>query len=106
MNYSKAKYIEANRVIEGDLILDESRLYIANSNVSSSTYIPLDKIVNLKKNFKSVEIKAKLSAINSIKAKIILPRAAANSLVKELVARLNLKKKFLRRQWVGEAGWR
>jgi len=106
MNYGPVKYIEGDRFIEGELILDENRLYISSDTVSSSTYIPLDKVIFLRKKFNGVEIQAKLSAINSLFVKILIPTNAKNRLIKSIVNKQKLTKKFLRREWVGQASWR
>ena len=106
MNFGAAVYIEGGRLIEGELILDESRLYIQSNNISSSTYIPLDKIILLRKKVNGLEIKVKLSAINSLFVKILISRSAGNKLIKDIVRRLKLKKKFFKSEWVGQASWR
>jgi hypothetical protein len=106
MNFHQVKYIEGERIIVGDLILDESRLYISSPGISSSTYIPLDKIIFLKKRINGIEVRAKLSAINSLQVKIMLARSARNTLISELVSRLKMKKKFFKAEWTSEAGWR
>ena len=106
MNFGEAKYIEGGRLIEGELILDESRLYIQSNSVSSSTYIPLDKIILLRKKVNGLEIKAKLSAINSLSVKILISGSAGNTLLNNILRRLKLKNKFFKREWIGQASWR
>jgi len=106
MNYGAAKYIEGSRLIEGDLILDETRLYISTDNISSSTYIPLDKVILLRKKINGLEIQAKLSAINSLFVRIIISNNSKKRLIKDIVNKQKLKKKFFKSEWVGQASWR
>jgi hypothetical protein len=106
MNYGPAKYIEDDRVVEGDVILDESRLYISSDNISSSTYIPLDKIILIRKRINGFEVKAKLSPINSIFVKILMPLRKKNRLINDIVNKQKMKKKFFKAEWVAQASWR
>ena len=106
MNFGRVKYIEGKRIIEGELVLDEARLCVAAGGILTSTYIPLDKIILIRKKFFYVEIQVKFSAINSLFVRIVLPRRAKNRLLGELVSRLNLKKRFFKGEWQGEARWR
>jgi len=106
MNYGPVKYIEGDRFIEGELILDENRLYISLDTVSSSTYIPLDKVILLRKKFNGVEIQAKLSAINSLFVRIVIANNYKKRLIKDIVNKQKLKKKFFKSEWVGQASWR
>lgn len=106
MDYGEGYYIEGQRHVKGRIIMDMSRLYVSGIKGEAHTYIPLEKIVQVKGVRRGIEIKAKLSAANVINVIISLPYMANRKLIKNLVGQLHLKKKFLRRQWYGEAAWR
>lgn len=106
MDYGQGSYIEGQKRIDGRIIVDMNRLYVSGIEGEAHTYIPLEKIVQIKAVRGGMEIKARLSAANVISVIISLPYAANRRLIKNLVGQLHLEKKFLRRQWRGEAAWR
>lgn len=106
MDYGKGHYIEGRRHLSGNIMLDKSRLYLSGVLDFSSTYVPLEKIENIKYTKEGLEIKVKFSAANKTRIIISLPRKNLKHLTEDIVIRLNLKKRFLRREWSGEAAWR
>jgi len=106
MDYGEGYYIEGTRRIKGRIIIDESRLYLSGVYDYPNTYIPLEKIEKLRYVRSGLEIKVKLSAANIVRAVISLPAKDIRQLTEDLVKRLHLKKKFLKREWSGKAAWR
>ena len=105
-DYGEGYYIEGRRRLQGRIIVDESRLYLSGIYDYSNTYIPLEKIEKLRRARGGLEIRVKFSAANIVRTIISLPAKDIRQLTNDLVKRLHLKKKFLKREWSGEAAWR
>ncbi|MCK5305663.1 MAG: hypothetical protein KAJ66_00840 [Candidatus Omnitrophica bacterium] len=104
--YGRGCYTERHKRFEGDVCLDQNRLYVEGEKNTAGTYIPLEKIVKVRVVSGGVEITARLAATNVLRVIISLPSAALRGLIKDIVGILHLKKRFLRREWSGEAAWR
>lgn len=104
--YGKGYYKENHRRYAGVVCIDRSRLYIEGEKNTAGTYVPLEKIVKVKVVAGGVEITARLAAANVLRVIISLPSRALRGLIKDIVGTLHLKKRFLRREWSGEAAWR
>jgi len=105
-DYGEGLYIEGDRKLKGRIVIEGNRLYLSGIYGASTTYIPLEKIERLRYVRGGLEIKVKLSAANIVRAVISLPAKDIQRLTKDLVKRLHLKKRFLKREWSGEAAWR
>jgi hypothetical protein len=105
--YGEGYYIEGANRYKGQIVVDEHRLYLRSKEADlATTYIPLEKIKRIKKTWQGIEIQVKLSAVNSFKVLIKGRREQLSKLVKHFVQKLNLRKRFLKNEWVGEVSWR
>ncbi|MCK4519201.1 MAG: hypothetical protein KAU12_03670 [Candidatus Omnitrophica bacterium] len=104
--YGRGYYRENHRRYAGVVCVDGSRLYIEGEKSTAGTYVPLEKIVKVRAVSGGVEITARLAATNVLRVIISLPSRALRVLIKDIVGTLHLKKRFLRREWSGEAAWR
>ena len=105
-DYGEGRYLEKGRYIKGRIIIEENRLYVSGASDYVNTYIPLEKIEKLKRLRGGLEVSIKFSAANIVRVIISLPRKNIHQLTEDLVMRLHLKKKFLKREWSGEIAWR
>jgi hypothetical protein len=104
--YGQGTYVEEQKRIIGQIVIDQDRLYVACGNKKTSTSIPLEKVSLIKYTRRGFNIKTKLSPVNVIETHIILPLANRKKLVKDIVKRFNLKKKFFRKIWTGQPVYR
>lgn len=106
MDYGKGYYSEGKKHLEGRIVVDASRLYVAGERDYASTYVPLEKIEKIRHIRGGLEVSVKFSAANRVKIVVSLPGRSIRQLTKDLVERLHLKKVFLKREWCGEPAWR
>ncbi|MFH1856594.1 MAG: hypothetical protein ABH836_05125 [Candidatus Omnitrophota bacterium] len=105
--YAEGFYIESSKKYEGVIAVDGSKLYLKTGQGNlTDTYLPLDKIQKIKKLRRGIEITVKLSAVNGYMAVIRSKKQPLAGLIKYLVNKLNMKKKFLKREWIGDVSWR
>jgi len=100
-SYQQGTFIEGDKVIEGEIILSEHKLYLRSpSGDLTETYIPLEKIERIKKSSGSLDVHVRPSITIRYVACFKGEAKHISSLAKELVSRRGLKKKFLRNEWV------
>lgn len=93
-------YIEDNKVIEGQIILSDHKLFLKDDNGDlAQTYIPLEKIQRVKKASGGAAFFVRPTVTHMYTATIKGKSKAINDLLQEIVMRRGLKKKFLRREW-------
>lgn len=100
LTFGQGFYQQMGKNVAGSIILSEHKLFLRGQRDDyPETYIPLEKIVGLKKVGKGVEIEVHLSLTNKYKAFISGQPKNISDLIAELVKKRNLKKKFLKKEW-------
>lgn len=105
-DYGPGSYNDGLHELSGNIRVDDARIYLSNGEGYPLSFIPLAKIEYIAYVSGGLKIKAKLAPTNIIRARLKLSNKARKRLTKDLVKRLNLKKKFLRRQWMGQPVFR
>ena len=101
MEYGVGFYLGGGRKYQGKIFLDE-KLYIKGEEDYPETYIPLEKIEAIRIKRNRMEIKVSPSLLTAYTATIEGDRKKLKRLIKDIVEKLGLKKKFLKTEWVGE----
>ena len=101
MEYGEGVYLAEGKRYQGKIILDE-KLYIKGEREYPETYVPLEKIEAVRIKGNRMEIKVTPSMITAYIAVIEGKNKELKRLIKDLVLRLGLRKKFLKAEWVGE----
>ncbi len=99
-SYGDGVYIEGEKNLKGEIILGEHKLYLKGPQGDlAATYIPLEKIVKIQKKVGGFAVFVRTTLTVSYTA-VLKGGKHINSLLKDLVQRRGLKKRFLRREWV------
>ncbi len=102
-SYGNGIYIEGAKRIEGQIILGEYKLYLRGSRGDlAQTYVPLDKIEKIRRRGKLIEFHVRPSISFQYVAVIQGEKKHLSELLKDIVQRRGLKKKFLCDEWVEE----
>jgi len=100
-SYGQGIYIEGEKRLEGQIILGEHKLYLKDVNGDlAQTYIPMEKIERIQKTGSQVEVYVRLSTYSRYVALFKGEKKHLSSLVRDIVQRRGLKKKFLKNVWV------
>lgn len=98
--YGPGQFIHGDVHAEGEIILSEYKLYLRKDGKElASTYIPLDKMVRMKRDGKVLSVFVKLSVSFNYWAQFIGETSKIKELVKDLAEYRGFKKKFLRDEW-------
>ena len=99
-SYGDGIYKEGEKSLRGEIILSEHKLYLKGPQGDlATTYIPLEKIVKIKKIYGGLSIFVRTALTVSYNAELRGGKHI-NSLLKDLVQRRGLIKRFLRPEWV------
>lgn len=101
ITYGLGTYLEGNRNLSGQIILSEHKLYIKGEDGDyAQTYIPLEKISSLQLSSKGLNVFVRPSVTHQYTALIVGQKKYLKELLKEVVKRRGLKKKFLSTVWI------
>ena len=99
--FGQGVYKESNRTFEGQIVLSDHKLFLKNGQEDlTKTYVPLEKIERIKKKFSSLEIYVRPSMTSKYSATFKGERRQISQLLNEIVHRRQLKKKFLKQEWI------
>jgi len=101
--YGDGVFIEIDRQYKGAIIIDDYKLYIKKDSPYIDTYVPLEKITLIKKKVRSMFLQIRPTSISCRNIIIKASSRSIDDIIKELTRKLNLKKKFLKSVWIGEA---
>ena len=101
MEYGTGFYLGGGKKYRGKICLDD-KLYIKRDEDYPETYIPLEKIEAIRIKRNRVQLKVNPSLLTAYTAIIEGDRKELKRLIKDIVEKLGLKKKFLKAEWVGE----
>ncbi|HCG77157.1 MAG: hypothetical protein COZ37_06130 [bacterium (Candidatus Ratteibacteria) CG_4_10_14_3_um_filter_41_18] len=99
--YGTGCYLEEGKRYRGKIILD-NKLYLQGKEDFAETYIPLEKIEAVRIERNRIEIKVYPSLLTAYTATIEGNGKELKRLIKDLVVKIGLKKRFFKREWVGE----
>lgn len=100
-SYGEGQYIEGDKNILRQIILGEHKLYLKGPQGDlTQTYIPLEKIVKLKKIPKGLEIHVRPSITIKYIAFLYGDKSKISDLIKDLVSMRGFKKVFWRNEWI------
>ena len=103
-SYGKGIYLEGSKHIEGEIILGDYKLYLRGTKGDlAQTYIPLDKIKRIFKKGKSIHLHVHPSISFQYVAIIQGEKKLMLDLLKDVVQKRGLKKKFLCNEWIEES---
>lgn len=100
MEFGEGRYIEGNEQYAGKIMVDKYKLYLRGTENYTQTYIAVDRIRGVRVTKQRIEIEVVPSPIRRFIATIIAERQNLKKLVKALAERANLKKRFLKSEWV------
>ena len=99
-SYGKGVYLEGEKRLEGTIILGEHKLYLKDENGDlAQTYIPLEKIERIEKIGGGMKVFVRPSLYFRYTALFQGEKKYVKDLVKDIVSRRGLKKKFLKNEW-------
>jgi len=102
-SYGQGVYVEGKKRLEGRIILSEHKLYLRGPEGDlAQTYIPLEKIEKVKKNLQGLEIQVRPSLTFRYTTILKGENKHLLELIKDIVQRRGLKKKFLKNEWIEE----
>lgn len=110
-SYGNGEYLEGEKHIKGQIILGEHRLYLKGPQGDlTQTYIPLEKIERIKrvsvrpvlKNVAGLDIHVRPSLLIKYVVCLKGEKKYIADLIRDLVSRRGLKKKFLKNEWFDE----
>ena len=102
-SYGQGSYSEGGNKLEGEIILGDHKLYLkSKAGEFTQTFIALDRIVLIKKNKNGLTIHIRPTPVYYYNALIIGEKKYLAELVKDIVKRLKMKKKFFKNEWVGK----
>lgn len=100
-SYGSGKYIEGSKHFTGEIILSEYKVYLRDKTEDySQTFIPLDKVVQLKVLGNRLFFFIMLSVSNQYTPVIEGEKKLILELAKDIANRRGFKKKFLKNEWV------
>lgn len=101
VTFGPGTYIEGQINLSGEIILGEHKLYLKSAQGDlTSTYIPMEKIELLKQTARGIELHVRPTISHRYAAVIEGEKSSLSELVREIVDRRGLKKRFLRKEWV------
>jgi hypothetical protein len=105
IEYGAGQYQEGKKYFEGNIILSDHKLYLKDDKGEdiAQTYIPLEKISWIKKVPSGIGVGVNSTVTIRYAAVFKGDRKKIAELLKEIIARRGLKKKFLRSEWFEEA---
>jgi len=99
-SYGNGEYVEQGKVSRGEIVLGDHKLYLRSGQGDiTRTYIPLEKIERVKRNFQGLEVHVRPSVMASYVALIRGDRRNIKSLIQDLAKRRGLVKRFWKREW-------
>ncbi len=101
MEYGAGFYLGGGRKYQGEICLDD-KLYIKGEEDYPETYIPLEKIEAIRIKRNRVQLKVNPSLLTAYTATIEGDRKKLKKLIKDIVEKLGLKKKFFKAEWIGK----
>jgi len=106
VSYGEGEYIEGREIFKGKIILNPKKLYLKGPDGDiPSTFIPLDKIERVKKSRTGLEIYVRPTVVMNYTVRLKGNTRNLSELTHDLVKTCDLKKRFLRKEWVGQASW-
>lgn len=101
VTYGKGTYIKEKTLLNGQIILGAHKLFLRTSQGDlPSSYVPLEKIIELRRNGDAINFLIKQTMAYSYQVTIQGARASIKDLTQEIILRRGLKKQFLRNVWV------
>lgn len=98
--YGEAQYTQGDIRCHGKIILSSYKLFLRGPEGDlAQTYIPLDKIIKLRRGRSHVVIDVRLSQVNRYRVVLKLEEVYIKDLIETLARRLGLKKRFLINEW-------
>ena len=105
--YGYGEYTEGAKRISGVIVADEHKLFMRSAAGDEvGTYIPLEKIARVQRRLSGMRVVVRLSAATGYTARISGEWRHISALIRDLTARLNLKKQLFFPEWIGEVSWR
>ena len=99
--YGDGFYSEKQKKINGKIILGDHKLYLKGTQGDfPETYIPLEKIQRLRLILQGLQVSVRVSPTMSYQAVLMGERKNLSELTQEIVGRRNLRKQFLRPEWI------
>lgn len=99
-SYGEGSYAEGDKVYKGQIILSEHKLFIKGPKGDlAQTYIPVEKIIKIKKVFGGMGVYVRPSLTIYYKAFLKGRHQLMGSLVDDIVKRRGFKKRFLKKEW-------
>ena len=99
-SYGKGEYFEGTKRASGELVLGEHKFYLRGASGDLvQTYVPLEKIERIKRTWSGLELHVRPTMVSSYRALIKGQARHLRELLKDLVARRGLRKRFLFPEW-------
>jgi hypothetical protein len=102
-SYEAGEFFIDERLFHGQVILSDHKLFLKKEGRELiDTFIPLEKIISIKKSSKGLVFLVRRSQAMQYQAIVSADRKNLNELLKDIIRRRGLKKKFLKQEWVEE----
>jgi len=101
--YGNGVYLEGEKKLEGKITLGEHRLFLkADQGELAQTYVPLEKIFEVKLSSLGLELGVRPSLAYKYKVVFKGEKVSLKELAKDLVGSRGFKKRFLKNEWFEE----
>ena len=99
-SYGHGIYVEGEKKFEGQIVLGEHKLFLRDASGDlAQTYVPVEKIERIRKTNLGLEVTVRPSIYFRYTALIKGDRQHISELVKDIVRRRGLKRRFLKNEW-------
>ena len=100
IGYGHGTYIEGDKKVEGQIILDEHKVFLRSVGSDLvQTFIPLEKIDRMRLTYEGLEMEVNLALTNRYKALIKGERDMLHEMAREIVVRRNFHKRIFKNEW-------
>ena len=104
ITYGPGEYIEGSRRFKGRIMLSDHKLYLEGPDGDiTATYIPLEKIVRVRRTMIGLAVRIRASMVKDSWALLKGPFRSLSDLTRDLVNKRNFKKRFLWPEWFDES---
>lgn len=102
--YGKGKYIHPEAQTEGEIILNEHKLYLKSDKGEelAQTFTPLDKIQRMTRSDNRLRFHIRLTVSFQYDVQFIGEKKRIKELAQDIAKSCGLKKAFWKDEWVGQ----
>ncbi len=100
MAYGQGVFQEGPRCFRGRIVLNDHRLFLQGPDGDlAATYIPMEKVVRVRRTLRGLKVYVRASMVKTYQVLIKGQRRHLGELVRDLVKKRYLTKKFIWPEW-------